>query len=39
MSIGRLWAAMGPHSTTDITVNWIPIQVATGIPIFGKQLG
>ena len=32
MSIGQLRDAMQPHSTTDITVNWIPTQSAAGIP-------
>ena len=36
MSIGQLRDAMQPHSNTDITVNWIPIQVADKIPQFNR---
>ena len=38
MSIGQLRAAMEPHSTTDINVNWIPIQVAERIPMLSRPI-
>lgn len=38
MSIGQLRAAMEPHSNTDINVNWIPVQVARGTPVMGRQV-